>query len=139
MAAVRSRRNIFTAGISRTGRHGLAFVACTLVLVAAATASAASASSNPQPLLVGQTGPGFTISLQQGGKPVTTLKAGVYTVRVLDKSSIHNFRITGPGVNMATSVAKVYTVTWTVTLKKGTYVYLCDPHPEVMRGSFKVS
>ena len=90
-------------------------------------------------MLVGQDGPGFTITLKQGGKKVTKLKPGVYTLRVLDKSSIHNFHITGPGLNKATSVAKVYTVTWTVTLKKGTYTFVCDPHKEIMRGSFKVA
>jgi Copper binding proteins, plastocyanin/azurin family len=93
----------------------------------------------PHPLLVGQTGPGFTITLKQNGRLVKALKAGVYTIRILDKSSIHNFHLTGPGLNKTTSVAKVYTVTWTVTLKKGTYTYVCDPHREIMRGGFKVT
>ncbi len=42
-------------------------------------------------------------------------------------------------MNKTTSVPKVYTVTWTVTLKKGTYTFVCDPHKEIMRGSFKVT
>jgi plastocyanin len=42
-------------------------------------------------------------------------------------------------VNKKTSVAKVGTSTWTVTLKKGTYKFLCDPHAVVMKGSFKVT
>jgi plastocyanin len=108
-------------------------------LVLAATATIASAATTAHPVLVGQTGPGFTITLKQSNKPVKTLKAGVYTVKILDKSSIHNFHLTGPGVNKTTSVPKVYTVTWTVTLKKGTYTFVCDPHKEIMRGSFKVT
>jgi plastocyanin len=121
----------------------VAGVACTFALVVAAltgtTASAAPTAATAHPLLVGQTGPGFTITLKQNGKTVKTLKHGVYTVRILDKSAIHNFHLTGPGVNKTTSVAKVYTVTWTVTLKKGTYTFVCDPHREIMRGSFKVT
>jgi len=31
------------------------------------------------------------------------------------------------------------TFTWTVTLRKGTYTYVCDPHKEFMKGSFTVS
>jgi plastocyanin len=110
--------------------------ACTLAL---GLATVAPAATSAHPLLVGQTGPGFTITLKQNGRAVKTLKAGIYTVRILDKSSIHNFHLTGPGVNKTTSVAKVYTVTWTVTLKKGTYTYVCDPHKEIMRESFRVT
>ena len=110
-----------------------------LFLVLAATATIASAATTAHPVLTGQTGPGFTITLKQSGKSVKTLKSGVYTVKILDKSSIHNFHLTGPGVNKTTSVPKVYTVTWTVTLKKGTYTFVCDPHKEIMRGSFKVT
>jgi plastocyanin len=128
----------FTRLISKAGKRSLAFAACAL-LVAALTATTASAATSAHPLLVGQDGPGFTITLKQNGKAVKTLKAGVYTIRILDKSAIHNFHLTGPGVNKLTSVAKVYTATWSVTLKKGTYNYVCDPHREIMHGSFKVT
>src|SRR5436190_8116650 len=118
----------------------LAPAACALtVAVAAIAGPTASAVTAAHPLLVGQDGPGFTITLRQGGKSVKTLKPGVYTLRVLDKSSIHNFHITVPGLNKLTSVPKVYTVTWTVRLRKGTYTFVCDPHREIMRGSFKVA
>jgi plastocyanin len=36
-------------------------------------------------------------------------------------------------------VSEVKTKTWTVTLKKGTYRYVCDPHSSQMKGSFKVT
>jgi plastocyanin len=110
-----------------------------LIVAVLALAIAAPARSVSHPVLTGQTGPGFTITIKKAGKIVKTLPHGVYTVKVLDKSSMHNFRLKGPGVNKVTSVAKVYTVTWTVTLKKGTYQIICDPHAEFMRATFKVT
>jgi plastocyanin len=89
--------------------------------------------------LKGTDGPGFTITLTQNGKKVTALKAGAYTIVITDKSNIHNFHLIGPGVNKTTSVAAKKTTTWKVTLKKGTYKYVCDPHKTIMKGSFKVS
>jgi plastocyanin len=70
---------------------------------------------------------------------VTTLKAGSYTFVIADKASIHDFHLTGPGVNKTTSVAGKGTSTWKLTLKKGTYTYVCDPHSSFMKGSFTVS
>jgi plastocyanin len=89
--------------------------------------------------LAGSVGPGFTISLKQGGKAVKTLKAGTYAITVQDKSTIHDFHLTGPGVNKTTSVGGQGTTTWTVKLKKGTYKFVCDPHASFMHGSFSVS
>jgi plastocyanin len=98
-----------------------------------ATASAAPAK------LTAVVGPGFNISLKKGSKKVTTLKAGKYTISVSDKSNIHNFHLKGPGVNKKTAVGFTGTVKWTVTLKKGTYKFVCDPHAPIMKGSFKVT
>ena len=28
---------------------------------------------------------------------------------------------------------------WTVTLKRGAYTFLCDPHASAMRGTFRVN
>ncbi len=106
------------------------------VLVAALAAPAALAA---KPTLKGTVGPGFTITLKQGGKKVSKLKAGTYVFKIADKSSIHNFHLTGPGVNKKTSVGKKGTSTWTVTLKKGTYKFVCDPHATFMKGKFTVS
>jgi plastocyanin len=114
-------------------RLALVAAAAALALVAAATAQAASAP------LVGTVGPGFTITLKQGTKKVTTLKAGTYTFKIADKSSIHDFHLTGPGVNKTTSVGGTGNSTWKVTLKKGTYKFVCDPHAPIMKGSFKVT
>ena len=91
------------------------------------------------PTLNGTDGPGFTITLTKGGAKVTKLKAGSYVIKINDKSNIHNFRLKGPGVNKATTVPQKGTVTWKVTLKKGKYTYVCDPHATIMKGAFTVS
>jgi len=111
------------------------FVALAAIVAAIAVPSAGAATGK----LVGTVGPGFTITLKQAGKTVTKLKAGTYTITVQDKASDHNFRLTGPGVNKSTSVSGKGTTTWKVTLKKGTYKYVCDPHAGFMKGSFTVS
>lgn len=81
----------------------------------------------------------FTISLTDGsGNPVTQLVEGTYTITVHDESTIHNFRLSGPGVNMATTVAGTGDATWTVTFAQGSYGYVCDPHADSMNGSFTV-
>jgi plastocyanin len=109
----------------------------TLAAIVAAIAVPAAGASTAK--LVATVGPGFTITLTQSGKKVTKLKAGTYVVTVQDKSSIHDFHLTGPGVNKKTSVGGTGTTTWKVTLKKGTYKYVCDPHSAFMKGSFSVS
>jgi plastocyanin len=110
-----------------------------LVTALATLVAVAAAQAMSTPKVNGTVGPGFTITLTKGGKKVTTLKAGKYTFVIADKSSIHNFHLTGPGVNKSTSVGKTGNSTWTVTLKKGTYKYVCDPHASSMKGSFKAT
>jgi plastocyanin len=104
----------------------------------AAPALAAPAAATP---LTGTVGPGFTITLAKAGKKVTSLKAGSYTITVTDKANIHNFHLLGPGVNKEiTSVPFQGKKSVTVTLKKGSYTYQCDPHASGgMKGSFKVA
>jgi plastocyanin len=110
-----------------------------LILAALAAVIAIPVASAGGSTLNGTVGPGFTISLTQGGKAVKTLKAGSYTIVVNDKASIHDFHLTGPGVNKTTSVSGMGKQTWKVKLKKGTYKYVCDPHASIMKGSFKVT
>jgi plastocyanin len=109
-----------------------------LVTIVAAL-SFVTVASAATPTLTGTTGPGFTITLKQGSKKVTKLKAGTYIFKISDKSNIHNFHLTGPGVNKKTSVGGTGTSTWKLTLKKGTYKFVCDPHATIMKGSFTVS
>src|SRR5437660_5174914 len=110
------------------------------VVVALAVVLLLPQSAGAKTLLAGHVGPGFTITLRNaGGRKVTKLRHGVYAVTVVDDSSIHDFHLKGPGVNkVITSVAFVGTKTVIVTLKAGRYVYLCDPHPSLMHGSFSV-
>ncbi len=113
-----------------------------IVAVAAGVAALALVASAGAvtPKLTGTVGPGFTISLKKAGKTLKTLKAGKYSITVSDKSSIHNFHLTGPGVNKEiTTVPFTGTKTVIVTFKKGTYKFVCDPHATTMKGTFKVT
>jgi Copper binding proteins, plastocyanin/azurin family len=105
---------------------------------ALATAGTAHATT---PILLGSVGPGFTISLKgPDGKVVKTLKAGRYTISIHDQASIHDFHLTGPGLDkVITGVGFVGSKKLTITLAKGTYRYRCDPHAPIMHGSFTVS
>ena len=110
-----------------------------LAAAALAVALAVPAAFAATPTLTGTVGPGFSISLKQGGKKVTKLKAGTYIFKIADKSSAHDFHLKGPGVNKTTTVGGLSSATWKLTLKKGTYSYVCDPHSSFMHGSFTVS
>jgi plastocyanin len=112
-----------------------------VVLTLLAVLALASSASAAAPRLVGSTGPdgAFHMTLTKGGKKVTKLKAGKYTFVVKDVAKTHDFHLTGPGVNKKTPVKGKGTWTWHLTLKKGTYRYVCDPHKTLMRGSFKVT
>ncbi len=114
-------------------RKAIVAAAC----LAAAGVVASSAVAGGSTLTASVSDP-LNISLTQGGKKVTSLKAGTYTIVVQDKAADHNFHLSGPGVNKLTSVGGKGTTTWKVTLKKGTYTYVCDPHASVMKGSFTV-
>jgi plastocyanin len=103
------------------------------VLVTALAALAALPAFAATPVLNGTVGPGFTIVMKK--KPT---KAGKYKLVVADKSSIHNFHLKGPGVNVLTSVGFTGTKSFTVTLKKGKYTFVCDPHATSMHGSFTI-
>jgi hypothetical protein len=105
------------------------------VLVAALAAPAAFART---PTLNGVDGPGFTITLKQGTKKVSKLKAGTYVFKIADKSGIHNFHLKGPGVDVATDIEQIGTVEWNLTLAEGRYTFVCDPHASVMHGAFVV-
>lgn len=110
------------------------------VVIATLALAAAAGGAPAKVKLKGEVGPGFTISLKDAsGKAVKTLKAGAYVIEVSDKASIHNFRLSGPGVNKEiTGVGFTGTKTVLVTLKPGAYRFQCDPHSSSINGSFKV-
>ena len=120
-------------------------LAATAALVGLAAALPAQAAT---PTFRGSVGPGFTISMAT--KPT---KAGKIMLVINDKGSSHNFHLRGPGGNeiagvdaktkkavskIATAVGATGTRTFTLTLKKGTYTFVCDPHRTSMKGSFTV-
>jgi hypothetical protein len=90
--------------------------------------------------LTASVGPGFEISLtDSSGNDVTTLTAGEYTVEVDDQSDIHNFHLTGTGVDEDSGVSETGTSTWNVTFEAGSYHFQCDPHASSMNGDFEVT
>jgi hypothetical protein len=93
------------------------------------------------PTLVGTDGPGFTITLQQNGKAVKTLKAGTYRFVIHDRSTFHGFSLDGPH-GFAKDIATITgTGTKTITLKlmAGRYKIYCPAHEPTMFGHFTVS
>jgi plastocyanin len=111
-----------------------------LLAVVLVTATAGNARMAATPKLSGEVGPGFTIQVKAAGRSVKTLKAGTYRILVEDKASIHDFHLSGPGVNKTTGIPFTGKQTWTVKLKPGTYTYQCDPHASVgMKGTFRVT
>jgi plastocyanin len=108
------------------------------VAIAAAAALVVAGPAAAATKLVATVGPAFTITLTKGGKKVTSLPAGAYTITVRDKSNFHNFHLRGPGQNKLTTVAFVGTKTWNVSLKRGKYTFVCDPHVPAMKGAFTV-
>ena len=116
-------------------RVRIALAAAVLLAVALPGGSAGQSATR----LIGTVGPGFTITLTDAnGTRVTQLQPGAYQIEIDDRSEMHNFHLTGPGVNEATAVPFVGRTTWNVTLQNGIYTFLCDPHPTDMRGTFTV-
>jgi plastocyanin len=85
-------------------------------------------------------GPGFEISLTtEDGQPVETLAPGSYTLLTDDQAEIHNFHLTGEGVDVDTGVGETGTDSFDITVSEGSYDFVCDPHASSMNGSFEVS
>jgi plastocyanin len=106
---------------------------------AALTATGGGLAASPK-TVNGTVGPGFTIALTMQGKKVTNLKAGTpYRFVISDRSDIHDFHLSGPGLNrVLSSVEDTGTKSFVFRLKKGTYRFVCDPHSPIMHGSFRV-
>jgi plastocyanin len=109
-----------------------------LAAVAAAAAIVAGNGGAAIPKLQAMVSDPVNISLTFGGKKVTSLKAGKYTIVVRDTAGDHDFHLSGPGLNRSTTVGGIGTSRWNVTLRKGTYKYVCDVHSTFMKGSFNV-
>jgi len=113
-----------------------------VVAVTAAALAVTGGGSAATPKTVnGTVGPGFTISLTMLGKHVTRLNAGTpYRFVISDRADIHDFHLSGPGLNrVLTGVEFTGTKSFVLKLKKGSYRFVCDPHASFMHGSFRVS
>src|SRR5947209_15531085 len=101
------------------------------------------AGSSPGPLqhptaLVGVVGhnDSFDISLTDpSSQAISNLQAGTYSLTIKDESSLHNFHLTGDGVDKTTSSGSTSTSTFSVTFKPGTYTCVCAPHPPPIHGA----
>jgi plastocyanin len=131
-------RNPREADMRRITRRSVLLGAIVASAALAATGSGLAASAKT---VNGTVGPGFTIGLTMQGKKVTKLKAGTaYRFVISDRSSIHDFHLSGPGLNrVLTGVGYTGTKSFQLRLKKGSYRFVCDPHSGSMRGSFLVS
>jgi ABC-type Fe3+-hydroxamate transport system substrate-binding protein len=115
----------------------LKLIAVLALAGALAVAGSSAFAAGPQ-TITGTDGPGFTITLKQHGRKVLSLAPATYLFVIADNSNIHNFHLIGPGVNKKTSVGTVGKSTWRLTLRPGTYRYICDPHATIMKGRFVV-
>jgi len=111
---------------------------------AAATPDNADTSAGPSvratdgqalPKIRGTVGPGFTIDINKRSVP-----AGKYKFIVQDNSStMHNFHLTGQGVDERTTVPFEGRAVWRVDLTEGTYKAVCDPHRDDMKTKLQVT
>ena len=105
----------------------------------AALASSAGGAAAATQTVNGTVGPGFTITVTMHGKKVTKLKAGTYRFVISDRSDIHDFHLSGPGLDrVLTEVDFTGTKSFSLKLKKGTYHFQCDPHASIMHGAFRI-
>ena len=124
-------------------------VAVAVAVVATACGGSATPKKSTPPAavqhpksLVGVVGhnDAFSISLSdESGNAIDNLAAGTYSLTIKDESSIHDFHLTGPGVDKATPVGSAVTTTFSVTFKPGSYSFVCDPHSSSMHGTFTVT
>jgi len=90
------------------------------------------------------TNDGFDIALNhQDGSLVNQIRPGTYTIRVRDRSRLHNLHLASnsdPTVDFRTELEFVGEQDFTVTFKDGhRYAYACEPHWQTMNGAFFVS
>jgi|tagenome__1003787_1003787.scaffolds.fasta_scaffold20936623_2 hypothetical protein len=128
-----SKVQIGALSVTATGGGGLTTTAATTTTQTTTTTPTPTTPTAPKAQkLAGKVGPGARITLSRAAK------AGKTTVAVADLSANDNFHLSGPGVNKKTGVAFMGKVTWSLSLKKGSYTYRSDAHSG-LRGTLKVS
>lgn len=111
------------------------------------TADGPAASVSPGDTLIGAVGTeddadAYEISLSdEAGDPVVSAPAGDYTLHIVDRSPIHNFRFfrEDGAFNVSTEVEEVTEETIEITLEPGAHGYVCEPHAGQMNGSLEVT
>lgn len=110
-----------------------ALVCAAALAVAPASADVDSGRPDRIPKLKGTVGPGFTITINTQAVP-----SGKYKLIVKDLGAIHNFHITGAGVDKATSIPGTGKTAFKITLTPGIYNVQCDAHSSQMFTSLEV-
>lgn len=77
--------------------------------------------------------------LDEDGQMLTSVPAGDYSLTFVDRSELHNFHLTGEGVDVATEVRGTEESTVEITLVEGSYEYVCDPHSSTMNGVLEIT
>ena len=121
--------------------HPVLSLAAALAVVA--LPAGAAPSENPVLDAIVGTNDGFDITLNDSsGQKVSLLAPGTYTIVVHDRSAMHNFHLASnfdTSVDFRTDVEFVGDMTFSATFKAGLrYAYACEPHWQVMNGSFLV-
>jgi len=79
------------------------------------------------------------LTTEDGAEVTTILPPGEYMLEINDPSTIHNFHLRGPRVDVATDVAGTGEKAVVVVLPEvESYVYVCDAHPTTMNVTFSV-
>ena len=79
------------------------------------------------------------VAVRFAGQPAEKLDPGKYKLIVTDASKTAGFKITGPGVNKSTGIAKTGNVVFDITLAPGKYVFTSVGKGPVSKGHFAVS
>jgi plastocyanin len=120
-----------------------AFTIIGLPLVAVAIFVGSASAEGELLLATVGTNDGTDITLShQDGRRVSELTPGTYTIRVRDRSRLHNFHLasnTDRSVDFRTELEFVGEQDFTVTFQDRTrYAYACEPHWQTMNGDFFV-
>jgi hypothetical protein len=97
------------------------------------------AGAKSYPRLIGTVGFGRITLKDERGRTIKSLKAGRYSLVVVDRSTTQNFHTLGRGVNVRTQIVFQGSKSWSVSFRKGTTVkYFSDASPRKLKGSFTV-
>lgn len=111
-----------------------------LILVSAALAVLVLPASAQAKTYYGSVGPTKVITLKNAaGTIVRRVPRGTHTFVIKDRSTKHDFHLSGGGIHKFTGLGFVGQRTWSgLRIKVDvTYTYWCQPHADVMTRTFK--